>query len=213
MARLIPQRNCFGFVEQIAEPVEQTPRRVKKTPFNPDSSEKKSEHGHKGEKEENSLESPENLEINQGETGPLPAEKLDGLDTDNGDRQLSSGATSLTEEPSNGSTEAVVELEPSLEPELPKEPEAKKRLPRLKQKLRKPPRPLKLLRPKLGAKHLHRKSRCCYSFGSGKTGIGCSINFGDLQSQGLPAWLNGGDKTVLRPTTAIAKIRIEAAIA
>ena len=31
MARLIPQRNCFGFVSQIAEPLEQTPKRVKKT--------------------------------------------------------------------------------------------------------------------------------------------------------------------------------------
>jgi hypothetical protein len=32
MARLIPQRNCFGFVSQIADPLEQTPKRVKKTP-------------------------------------------------------------------------------------------------------------------------------------------------------------------------------------
>jgi hypothetical protein len=31
MARLIPQRNCFGFVSQIAEPLDQTPKRVKKT--------------------------------------------------------------------------------------------------------------------------------------------------------------------------------------
>ncbi len=30
-ARLIPQRNCFGFVSEIADPIEQTPRRVKKT--------------------------------------------------------------------------------------------------------------------------------------------------------------------------------------
>ncbi|MGL5032838.1 MAG: hypothetical protein ACRC6M_03440 [Microcystaceae cyanobacterium] len=38
-ARLIPQRGCFGFVSQIAEPIEQTPRRVKKPPLNapPDS--------------------------------------------------------------------------------------------------------------------------------------------------------------------------------
>jgi hypothetical protein len=31
MARLIPQRSCFGFVSQIAEPLDQTPKRVKKT--------------------------------------------------------------------------------------------------------------------------------------------------------------------------------------
>ena len=31
-ARLIPQRGCFGFVSQIAEPIDQTPKRVKKTP-------------------------------------------------------------------------------------------------------------------------------------------------------------------------------------
>jgi hypothetical protein len=45
MARLIPQRSCFGFVEQIAEPVEQTPKRVKKPPMNLDGSEKKFDHG------------------------------------------------------------------------------------------------------------------------------------------------------------------------
>lgn len=33
-ARLIPQRSCFGFVSQLAEPLEQTPKRVKKTPAN-----------------------------------------------------------------------------------------------------------------------------------------------------------------------------------
>lgn len=32
-ARLIAQRGCFGFVSQIAEPLEQTPRRVKKPPL------------------------------------------------------------------------------------------------------------------------------------------------------------------------------------
>ncbi|QHV01250.1 hypothetical protein BWK47_14660 [Synechocystis sp. CACIAM 05] len=152
LARLIPQRNCFGFVEQIAEPVEQTPRRVKKTPFNPDSSEKKSEHGHKGEKQENSLESPENLELNQGETGPLPAEKLDDLDTDNGDRQPSSGATSLTEEPSNGSTEAVVESESSLEPELPAESKAKKTTSTSKAKTTKTPKTTKTTKAKTRGK-------------------------------------------------------------
>ncbi|MEY2983759.1 MAG: hypothetical protein RLZZ568_376, partial [Cyanobacteriota bacterium] len=31
MARLIPQRHCFGFVSQIADPQAQTPKRVKKT--------------------------------------------------------------------------------------------------------------------------------------------------------------------------------------
>ena len=33
LARLIPQRGCFGFVSQIADPIEQTPRRVKKPPL------------------------------------------------------------------------------------------------------------------------------------------------------------------------------------
>ena len=32
LARLIPQRDCFGFVSQIADPIDKTPRRVKKTP-------------------------------------------------------------------------------------------------------------------------------------------------------------------------------------
>jgi len=32
-ARLIPQRACFGFVSQIADPQEFTPRRVKKPPM------------------------------------------------------------------------------------------------------------------------------------------------------------------------------------
>lgn len=32
LARLIPQRECFGFVSQIADPIDKTPRRVKKTP-------------------------------------------------------------------------------------------------------------------------------------------------------------------------------------
>lgn len=47
MARLIPQRSCFGFVSQIADPLEQTPKRVKKTlPGAENSGEKK---GYKGE--------------------------------------------------------------------------------------------------------------------------------------------------------------------
>ena len=148
LARLIPQRNCFGFVEQIAEPVEQTPRRVKKTPFNPDSSEKKPEHSHKGEKQENDFESPENLELNQEETGPLPAEKLDSPDIDNGDRQPSSGATSLTEEPSNGSTEATVESDSSPEPELPAESKAKKTTSTGKAKTTKTPKTTKTTKAK-----------------------------------------------------------------
>lgn len=152
LARLIPQRNCFGFVEQIAEPVEQTPRRVKKTPFNPDGSEKKPEHGHKGEKQENDLESPENLELDQGETEPLPAGKLDGLDTDNGDRQPSSGETSLAEESSNGSTEAALESEPSLETELPAESKAKKTTSTGKAKTTKTPKTTKTTKAKAKGK-------------------------------------------------------------
>ena len=50
MARLIPQRSCFGFVEQIAEPLEQTPKRVKKPPMNPDDFEKKADYGDKQDK-------------------------------------------------------------------------------------------------------------------------------------------------------------------
>ncbi|MBE9195982.1 hypothetical protein IQ219_11855 [Synechocystis sp. LEGE 06083] len=117
LARLIPQRNCFGFVEQIADPVEQTPRRVKKTPFNPDSSEKKSEHGPKGEKQENGQKSPENLD--QGETEQLLAEDLI---TDNGDRQPPSVPAPLVEETPtpNLPTETVVESESSPESEAKK---------------------------------------------------------------------------------------------
>ncbi|WP_255347035.1 MULTISPECIES: hypothetical protein [unclassified Synechocystis] len=43
--------------------------------------------------------------------------------------------------------------------------------------------------------------------------MGLPINFGNPQSRGLPIELNGGNKTSPRPTTAIAKVRIEAAIA
>lgn len=39
VARLIPQRNCFGFMSQIADPVEQPPKRVKKTIAKPKDSE------------------------------------------------------------------------------------------------------------------------------------------------------------------------------
>jgi hypothetical protein len=131
LARLIPQRNCFGFVEQIADPVEQTPRRVKKTPFNPDDSEKKSDHGHKREKQENqennenNLESPENLQLDQGETENEKG-STGKLDADKGDRQTPSVVTPLAEEFPNSAEEMVAESESSPELELPPEPKAKK---------------------------------------------------------------------------------------
>lgn len=60
MARLIPQRSCFGFVEQIADPVEQTPKRVKKPPMNADGTEKKSDYGDKKDKKFKPKEDKEN---------------------------------------------------------------------------------------------------------------------------------------------------------
>ncbi|MBE9174171.1 hypothetical protein IQ225_00350 [Synechocystis salina LEGE 06155] len=148
LARLIPQRNCFGFVEQIADPVEQTPRRVKKTPFIPDSSEKKSEHGPKGEKQEDDLKSPDNLD--QGEAEQLPAGELN---TDNGDRQSPSVLAPLVEEsPNPPTTEAVVESESSPEPELPPEPEAKKTTSTGKTKTTKTPKTTKTTKSKTRGK-------------------------------------------------------------
>jgi hypothetical protein len=60
MARLIPQRSCFGFVEQIAEPLEQTPKRVKKPPMNADGSEKTLDYGDKKDKKFKAKEDKEN---------------------------------------------------------------------------------------------------------------------------------------------------------
>jgi len=66
MARLIPQRNCFGFVSQIADPLDQTPKRIKKTlpgagnaPDNKYQKEDKPEATQAGEPQEN----PEIVEI------------------------------------------------------------------------------------------------------------------------------------------------------
>ena len=71
MARLIPQRNCFGFVSQIADPLEQTPKRVKKTPTGSGNyAEKKF---HKGDRQD------DNQQPESKEQSPEP--KDDQLDT------------------------------------------------------------------------------------------------------------------------------------
>ncbi|AIE75190.1 MULTISPECIES: hypothetical protein [unclassified Synechocystis] len=87
LARLIPQRNCFGFVEQIADPVEQTPRRVKKTPFNAEGSDKKPEQGQRAEKREKKPDSLDGSETKDQADGTVSQSS-----PDNNNNQLKSVA-------------------------------------------------------------------------------------------------------------------------
>ncbi|BFM38710.1 hypothetical protein [Synechocystis sp. LKSZ1] len=69
IARLIPQRGCFGFVAQITDPIEQTPKRVKKPPLAPPAGTGKTPKPKPATKSETA-------ESIDSETNPFPPEDL-----------------------------------------------------------------------------------------------------------------------------------------
>ncbi len=77
MARLIPQRACFGFVSQIAEPQDVAPRRVKKPPMEGGAGKSytKSKSKDKASEDTEEQTKQENTSENKAERPPKPQKK------------------------------------------------------------------------------------------------------------------------------------------